>query len=142
MNTKSTTFGKIKRSWNLIDAKDQILGRMSTQVALMLMGKNKPYFVRNLDCGNYVVVVNAKNVKVSGQKEEKKIYNTHSGYPGGFKTKNLLRLRREKPEDIIRHAVMGMLPNNKLRDKLITRLYIFEDDKHTYTDKKFENIPA
>lgn len=141
MITKATKFGEIKRTWNLIDAKDQILGRLSTKIALLLMGKNKPYFVRNLDCGNFVVIVNAKKIKVTGQKEEKKVYNRHSGYPGGFKTQPLSRLRREKPEEIVRHAVMGMLPNNKLRDKLITRLYIFEDDKHTYTDKKLEIIP-
>ncbi len=135
MTTKSTKKEEIIRAWHLIDAKDQILGRISTDIALKLVGKNKPYFVRNLDCGDNVVVINAKYVKLTGKKESSKVYNRHSGYPGGFKSEPIEKVRREKPERIIWHAVKGMLPNNKLRDRLITRLFIFNEDKHDFTNK-------
>jgi len=82
--TQATKASDIKRNWHLIDVKDKTLGRISTEIALLLMGKSKPYFVRNLDCGDYVVVINAKNVKTTGNKEVQKKYYRHSGYPGGF----------------------------------------------------------
>ncbi|CAN5159389.1 50S ribosomal protein L13 [soil metagenome] len=133
--TISTKQTEIKHDWHLIDVENQTLGRISTVIAKELMGKAKPNFVRNLDCGDYVVVVNAKVVKVTGRKEEQKVYNRHSGYPGGFRSETLRELRDRKPEDIIRHAVKGMLPDNKLRDKMLKRLFIFEGPEHTYTDK-------
>lgn len=125
----------IKREWHLIDVKDQILGRVSTQIAKLLMGKSKPYFVRNLDCGDYVVVVNAKDVKTTGKKETLKKYFRYSGYPGGFKAEALGDLRKRRPTEIIRHAVSGMLPQNRLRDKMLKRLLIFPGVEHTYKDK-------
>ena len=99
------------------------------------MGKGKPYFVRNLDCGDFVVVLNAKSVKATGNKEGKKIYYRHSGYPGGLKAETLGQLRVRKPEDIIIHAVSGMLPQNKLKAKMLKRLYVFPDKEHNYKDK-------
>ncbi len=125
----------IKREWHVIDAKENVLGRMSTQVANLLMGKSKPYFVRNLDCGDYVIVINSKEVKVTGKKETGKNYYRHSGYPGGFRSETLGELRKRKPEEIIRHAVSGMLPQNRLRDKMLKRLKVYKDDKHPYADK-------
>lgn len=135
MDTKPTTQKEIKRTWKLFDAKGQILGRLSTQIALFLTGKNKPYFARNMDCGNFAVVINAKEVQVSGQKEDKKSYKNHSGYPGGFNSRTVSRVRRENPTEIVKRAVMGMLPNNKLRDRWMTRLYIYEAERHPYSNK-------
>lgn len=138
MNTKSTKISDIKRAWHLVDVNDAVLGRAATEIAHKLMGKAKPYFVRNLDCGDYVVVVNARHVAVTGKKEKQKMYGRYSGYPGGFKQKALWQVRSEKPTEVIRHAVMGMLPKNKLRDRLITRLYIYPEAEHPYKDK-FQN---
>jgi len=133
--TTPTSTKQITRTWHIIDVKGQILGRAATTIAHTLMGKNKPYFVRNLDCGNFVVVINSAYVAVTGKKEKNKLYTNYSGFPGGLKKKALWQVRNEKPNEVIRHAVMGMLPNNKLRDRLITRLYIYSDDKHPYASK-------
>ncbi|MGH7203232.1 MAG: 50S ribosomal protein L13 [Candidatus Levyibacteriota bacterium] len=136
--TTATKISDVKRTWHLIDLKDKTLGRASSEIAQLLMGKSKPYFVRNLDCGDYVVVVNAKTVKTTGNKEEQKKYYRHSGYPGGFKVESLKELRVRKPETIITHAVKGMLPDNRLKARMLTRLYVFAGEEHTYTDK-FKN---
>lgn len=125
----------IKREWHLIDVKDQVLGRISTQIAKLLMGKSKPYFVRNLDCGDFVVVINAKDVKVTGKKETLKKYYSYSGYPGGFKAEALGDLRKRRPTEIIKHAVSGMLPQNRLKSKMLKRLLIFADQNHSHQDK-------
>lgn len=133
--TSSTKIKDIKREWNLIDVKDKILGRVSSDIALLLMGKSKPNFVRNLDCGDYVVVINAKNVRVTGKKEKKKTYYRHSGYPGGFKAEALSDLRIRNPSGIVKHAVSGMLPQNRLKADMLKRLHIFEGEEHKYNDK-------
>lgn len=133
--TTPTKKSEIKRDWHLIDVKGEILGRISTEIVKLLMGKGKPYFVRNLDCGDYVVIVNAGKVKVTGRKEENKKYFRHSGYPGGFKARTFKEMRGLRPEEIIRHAVKGMLPQNKLRDRMLTRLYVFPDENHPYVNK-------
>lgn len=137
-STKPTKAKDIKREWHLVDVKEKILGRLATKVARLLIGKAKPYFVPYLDCGDFVVVINAKKVRVTGKKEEQKIYTRYSGYPGGLKKTVLKELREKSPEEIIRRAVSGMLPKNKLRKKRLKRLYIFADDKHPY-NKKFSN---
>ena len=133
--TKPTKISEIKRFWHLIDLKGRTLGRVSTQIAMLLMGKSKSYFVRNLDCGDYVVVINAAAVKATGNKETKKIYYRYSGYPGGLRKEVLADLRKRKPEDIIYHAVKGMLPQNKKRDKMLCRFFIFSGSEHKYEDK-------
>ena len=130
-----TKAAQIIRVWHFRDAKGKILGRFSTEVAQLLMGKRKPYFVRNLDCGDYVVIVNAGKVAVTGKKETDKVYARHSGYPGGFKSDTLKELRARKPEEIIRHAVKGMLPRNKVGASMLKRLYIFAGEEHGYKDK-------
>lgn len=134
-DTKSTTEKEIKRAWHLVDAKDKVLGRVAVEIAGKLVGKTKSYFVRNLDCGDYVVVINAKYVKVSGHKEKEKLYTRYSGYPGGLKTKALWQLRADKPSELIRRAVMGMLPKNRLRAKMIARLHVRAESTHEFTDK-------
>jgi len=133
--TSSTKADDIKRGWHLINTEDKILGRVATDIAKLLMGKNKPYFVRNLDCGDHVVVINSKNISVTGKKEEQKVYSRHSGYPGGLKQETLKDLRVRRPNEIIRHAVRGMLPQNRLRDRMLKRLHVFENENHTYQDK-------
>lgn len=120
----STKISDIKHEHHALDAKDQILGRFATKVAQLLVGKNKPYFVRHLDCGDFVTVTNAKEVKVTGKKELQKTYTRYSGFPAGLHKTTLGKLRKDNPAEIIHHAVWGMLPNNKLRDIWIARLKI------------------
>lgn len=133
--TKPTVKSEIKRSWHLVDVKGEILGRSSTKIASLLMGKSKPYFAKNMDCGDYVVVINSQEVKVSGKKETDKTYDRYSGYPGGRKVLRLEEVRARKPEDIVRIAVSGMLPKNKLRARMLERLLIFKNDSHPYKNK-------
>ena len=133
--TVPTKQSDVQRAWHLIDVKGKTLGRISTEIATKLMGKNKAYFVRNLDCGDHVVVINAKEIAVTGKKETDKMYRRHSGYPGGFKEESLRDLRGRKPEEILIHSVKGMLPQNKLRDRMLKRLHVFAEDTHTYEEK-------
>lgn len=133
--TQPTKISDMKRSWHLTDLKGETLGRVSTRIAGLLMGKSKPYFVRNLDCGDYVVAVNAKDIKITGRKELQKKYYRYSGYPGGLKVENLADLRKRKPEEVIIHAIKGMLPQNRLRDKMLARLFVFKGEEHPYKDK-------
>ncbi len=137
--TKPTSEKDIERSWYFFDLKGENLGRTSTKIAKILMGKAKPYFVRHLDCGDFVVAVNAKSIKVTGKKETSKTYYSYSGYPGGLSSRTLEKLREEKPEEIMYHAVRGMLPQNRLRDKMLARLFVFPMNEHTFADKKFKN---
>lgn len=133
--TRVTKASEIKRTWHLIDAKGKILGRLASQIAKILMGKDKPYFSPNLDCGDYIVVINAAEIEVSGRKRKQKLYRRHSGYPGGFKEIIFEKQMELDPRKIIQHAVSGMLPENKLKDKRLVRLKIFVDDKHPYQEK-------
>lgn len=133
--TKPTKQSELKRTWHLIDVRGKVIGRVATQIAELLMGKNKPYFVRNLECGDYVVVINAKEVKATGKKEKQKVYTRYSGYPGGLRRETLGEMRIRKPEEIIRHAVSGMLPHNRLHDRMLKRLFVFSGEEHTYHNK-------
>ena len=133
--TEPTRASDIKRFWHLFDVEGKILGRIASEIAQILIGKSKPYFVSNLDCGDYVVVINAEKIKVTGKKETQKRYSRHSGYPGGLREETLMELRERNPVDIIRFAVLGMLPQNKLQDRMLTRLFIFKGAEHTYGDK-------
>ncbi|MDP3888467.1 MAG: 50S ribosomal protein L13 [Candidatus Curtissbacteria bacterium] len=135
MTTYSTTPKDIIRNWQFFDAKGQILGRLSTRIAQALMGKNKPYFVRHLDCGDFVVVINAKDIKVTGKKEKEKIYYHHSGYSGGLTATPLETIRAKNPARIIEHAVSGMLPDNKLKKGMMVRLKAFAGEEHPYGNK-------
>ncbi len=133
--TKSPKINNITRIWHLFDIKGKVLGRAASEVASLLRGKAKPYFVSNLDCGDYVVVINTQNVRVTGKKSEQKIYTRYSGYPGGLKTEKFSQVLSSHPERIIRHAVRGMLPDNKVREQLLKRLYIYPGSDHPYKDK-------
>lgn len=133
--TIPTKLKDIKREWHCVDVQGKILGRIATQIAKTLMGKAKPYFVSYLDCGDHVVVVNAGKVTVTGKKAKQKMYQRYSGYPGGLKSKSFAQVQKEDPVRIIFEAVSGMLPQNKLRDLMLKRLYIFADENHPYKEK-------
>ncbi|OGD82891.1 50S ribosomal protein L13 [Candidatus Curtissbacteria bacterium RIFCSPLOWO2_01_FULL_39_62] len=125
----------IKRGWHLIDANNQILGRLSSGVATHLMGKNKNYYVSHLDTGDFVVVINAEKVKLSGKKESQKKYYRHSGYPGGLYVKTAAQTRSSKPEFLVRHAVRGMLPKTTLGKQMLKKLYVYTGSQHKHNDK-------
>ncbi len=125
----------IKRSWHLIDAQGQILGRMASDLVKLLMGKNKVNYAPHMDMGDYVVVINAAKIEVTGRKEKQKVYYKHSGYPGGFKKVAYLKLKKEKPERIINLAVKRMLPDNRLRAKRMRRLKVIVGPDHPFKDK-------
>jgi large subunit ribosomal protein L13 len=133
--TKATKISEIKRNWHLVNLKGKVLGVIAGEIALLLAGKSKPNFVRNLDCGDFVVVINAKEVEVSGKKEEQKKNYRHSGYPHGFRSETLSEVRKDHPERIITHAVSGMLPQTRLKAKMLKRLYVFVGEEHKYQDK-------
>ncbi len=132
LKTYSTKEADIKRGWHSIDASDKILGRLAAQVASLLMGKHKPTFCRHLDMGDFVVIINAEKVKVTGNKAQQKLYYRHSGYPGGFKSTSLERVTQTHPTRVIESAVKGMLPHNRLQAKMMTRLRVFVGEAHPY----------
>lgn len=125
----------IKRNWHLIDAKGKALGRVSTKITHLLLGKNKAYYTPYMDCGDNVVVINVSKVHLSGNKETQKSYYRHSGYPGGLKVKTANQLREQKPEEMLRHAVVRMLPKNRLARQMVKKLYIFKESDHPYKNK-------
>ncbi len=126
---------EITREWHLKDAQGQILGRLATEIVSLLMGKHKPSYSPHLDMGDYVVVVNAAKVAVTGKKAEQKIYRHHTGYLGGLKEITFKELIAKDPTRVIRLAVKGMLPKNKLRKQRLKRLKIFPNLQHPYQDK-------
>lgn len=132
IKTYSTKASEIKREWHLIDATDQVLGRMATRIAGLLMGKHKPMFARYLDTGDYVVVVNAEKVQVTGAKVKQKQYYRHSGYPGGLKSTNLERMMQEHPTRVIEYAVKGMLPHTKLGAQMLKKLKVYAGEDHPH----------
>ena len=132
---KSLKIKDINREWHLIDAKGKILGRLSTEVAMHLMGKNKPTFSTNLDAGDNVVVINAEKIILSGKKESTKKYYKHSGYPGGLYSKTVSDLRRQKPTEIIRNSVFGMLPKTKMGKMMLRKLYIYQGTENPHKEK-------
>ncbi|MFH1381914.1 MAG: 50S ribosomal protein L13 [Chloroflexota bacterium] len=132
MKTFSAKPSDIKREWHLVDASDQVLGKVSNQVARLLMGKHKTMFCRNLDIGDYVVVTNAAKIQVTGKKAKQKLYHRHSGYPGGQKSISFEEMMQKDPAWVVTHAVKGMLPSNRLSDTLLKRLRVFADDVHPH----------
>jgi large subunit ribosomal protein L13 len=132
MKTCSTKAADIKREWHVIDASGQVLGRLATQAARLLMGKHKPMFTPNLDIGDYVIVVNADKVQVTGNKAKQKVYYRHSGYPGGLKSITLEKMMQTHPTRVIEHAVKGMLPHNRLGAKMLKKLKVYAGDAHPH----------
>ena len=132
MKTYSTKASDIKREWHIVDASGKVLGRLATQIASLLMGKHKPIFCRHLDIGDFVVVINAEKVSVTGNKIKQKFYYRHSGYPGGLKSISLERMMQTHPTRVIEHAVKGMLPHTRLGAKMMTRLRVYVGDAHPH----------
>ncbi len=132
MKTYSTKASDIKRDWHIIDASGKVLGRLATQIASLLMGKHKPIFSRHLDTGDFVVVINAEKVRVTGNKAKQKLYYRHSGYPGGLKSISLERMMQTHPTRVIEHAVKGMLPHNRLGAKILKKLRVYAGETHPH----------
>jgi len=132
MKTYSIKTSDIEREWHVIDASDEVLGRLATRIANLLMGKHKPLFCRNLDVGDFVVVINADKIRVTGNKIKQKMYYRHSGYPGGLKIVSLEKMMQTHPTRVIEHAVKGMLPRNKLNARMMKRLKIYAGDTHPH----------
>ena len=131
---------EVERKWYLVDATDKTLGRLGSKIASMLRGKHKPIFTPHVDCGDYVVVINAEKVKVTGKKLEDKEYKRHSGYPGGLKTVTLEKMLEEKPEDVMIHAVKGMLPKGKLGRQMLKKLRVYKGAEHDHSAQKPEKL--
>jgi len=127
---------EISRNWYVVDAKDKILGRLASEIAVILMGKNKPNYTPFVDTGDFVVVVNAEKVVLTGKKLENKLYRHYSGYMGGLKETAAKRMLEKKPEYLIWHAVKGMLPKNRLARRLITKLKIYKGQSHPHIAQK------
>lgn len=131
---------EIERKWYVVDAEGKVLGRLASKIASVLRGKNKPIYTPHVDCGDYVIVINAEKVTVTGKKEKEKIYKTHSGYPGGLKKVNFETLQSKKPEEIIRHAVKGMLPDGKLGRRMFRKLKVYAGPEHAHAAQKPETL--
>ena len=132
MKTFVPRAGEVKNDWYLLDGDNQVLGRLATRVAVLLMGKHKPDYTPFLKTGDHVVVVNAEKIKLTGRKEEQKKYRRHSGYPGGLKESTAREVRAKFPERLIEEAVLGMLPKNKLGKQLARRLKIYAGPQHPH----------
>ncbi len=140
MKTFSAKPSDVTRKWYLVDASDATLGRISTQIATLLTGKGKPMFTQHIDVGDYVVVVNADNLRVTGNKMEDKMYYRHSNYPGGLAEMQLKDKMAKDSTDVIYKAVRGMLPVNKLRDDRLARLKIYAGAEHNHEAQKPEKL--
>ena len=140
LRTYSTKSSEIKRKWYLVDAKGKTLGRFACKVARIIMGKGKVNYTPHLDMGDFVIVVNASDIVVTGKKESQKIYFSHSGYPGGDKLLKFKHLIIRQPQRIIRQAVWGMLPQNRLGRAMLKKLKIYADTKHEHLAQKPEQI--
>ena len=138
--TKFIKTADADKKWYLVDAKDQVLGRLASKIATIIRGKNKPIFTPNTDTGDFVIVINAEKIKVTGKREQLKQYISHSGYPGGQKITTLDKMRAKKPEFIVHQAVKGMLPKNRLGRKLITNLKVYAGENHPHAAQKPETL--
>ncbi len=131
-----TTFiakpAEIERKWYVVDAADHTLGRLASEVASVLRGKNKPIYTPHCDTGDYVIIINADKIKVTGKKLDQKLYRKHSDYVGGFKETTLRVMMDKKPEEVIRHAVKGMLPKNTLGRNMMKKLFVYADGEHKH----------
>ncbi len=132
MRTWTYRPGSIEREWYVVDASNAVLGRLATRVATILRGKHRPQYTPHADCGDHVVIINADKVRVTGRKEEQKLYHRHTGYPGGLKSITLKAQRQKHPERVIEAAVRGMLPKNSLGRKMFKKMKVYAGDKHPH----------
>lgn len=136
MSTEFPSKNAISRHWHVIDAQDVVLGKLASKAAMLLMGKTKPSYTPFLDTGDHVIVINAEKVKVTGRKEEKKVYRHFTGYPGGLVEKSFRRVRAERPVRIVEQAIQGMLPKTKLGKQMFRKLKVYAGDRHPHAAQK------
>ena len=141
MSTYSAKPGEVERGWYVVDADGLTLGRLATRIAMVLRGKHKPTFTPHTDAGDFVVVVNASKVRLTGRKPNQKTYHHYSGYPGGLSTTDAATLRATDPDRMIREAVRGMLPKNRLSRRLITKLKVYGAAEHPHAAQKPQPLP-
>ena len=141
MRTYSPTPKDLHHDWYVVDAEDQVLGRLASRVAQVIRGKHKPTFAPHMDGGDFVIVVNAAKVRVTGGKEEKKTWYRHSGYPGGLRAIPFARLMAESPEKAVENAVRGMLPKNRLGRQLIRKLKVYPGPEHPHAAQQPKPLP-
>ena len=131
---------EVERKWFVVDANGKILGRLASEIAQILKGKHKPIYAPHVDVGDHVIVVNADKVRVSGRKEEQKVYYRHTGYPGGIRTTPYSKMKAEHPDRIIKKAVWGMLPHNTLGRRMIKKLRVYAGDEHRHQAQQPEPL--
>lgn len=136
MKTYIPKADEIEKAWYVVDAKGQILGRLAAKIASILKGKTKAIYTPHLDAGDYVIVINASQIKTTGKKLTSKTYKRYSGYPGGLKEETLGHLLKTRPDDVIKHAVKGMLPKTKLAKKLLKKLKVYAGQAHPHSGQK------
>ena len=142
MKTYSAKPTDVTRQWYVVDASEAPLGRIATKVASLLIGKGKPQFTKHIDCGDFVVIINADKLVATGDKQSKKVYYRHTGYPGGLKQATLAETQAKDPTFALTHAVRGMLPVNKLRDGRLQRLKVYAGAEHPHSAQKPTTISA
>jgi large subunit ribosomal protein L13 len=140
MRTWTVRPGDIERRWFVIDANDAVLGRLATKIATVLRGKHRPQYTPHADCGDHIIVINAEKVRVTGGKEEKKMYHRHTGYIGGLKSTTLGKMRATHPERIIENAVKGMMPKNPLGRAMLGKLKVYAGSEHPHTAQKPQTL--
>jgi large subunit ribosomal protein L13 len=136
MSTEFPSKNGINRNWHVVDARDVVLGKLATKAAMLLMGKTKPFYTPFLDTGDHVIVVNADKVRLTGRKEEKKVYRHFTGYPGGLVEKSFKRVKAERPVRIVEQAIQGMLPKTKLGKQMYRKLKVYAGDRHPHAAQK------
>ncbi len=136
MTTYSARASELEPRWYIIDAQDQVLGRLASQIALILRGKHKPTYTPNLNCGDFVIVINAEKIAVTGKRLDQKVYYRHSQYPGGLKAETLRHALLKHPDRPIRHAVKGMIPHNRLGADMLSRLKVYAGPNHPHQAQK------
>jgi large subunit ribosomal protein L13 len=133
MKTYTAKVGEVEQGWYVVDAQNKVLGKLATQIAARLRGKHKPEYTPHVDTGDYIVVLNAAKLRVTGRKTERKVYYRHSGYPGGLKETNFAKLRATKPERVLQHAVKGMLPKGPLGYAMLRKLKVYAGGTHPHS---------
>lgn len=138
--TKSARAQDIQRKWYVVDATNQPLGRISSEIASILRGKHRPNFTPHVDCGDYVIVINAGKVRLTGKKLDQSVHQRYSGYPGGRRTKTLRQVQEAHPERLIEHAIRGMIPGNRLGRQVFKKLFVYAGSDHPHKAQKPENL--
>ncbi|MFT4204060.1 MAG: 50S ribosomal protein L13 [Chitinophagaceae bacterium] len=138
--TKHANAATVQRNWYVVDGTNQTVGRIAARIAAILRGKNKPYYTPHVDCGDYVIIVNAEKVVLTGKKMDQKIYDHFTGYPGGLKEEKAKDLIKRRPEVVMERAIKGMLPKNKLGRKLYGKLFVYVGENHPHAAQKPQEI--